>query len=104
MFVLELHNESDTALVVDQLYRNLAASEAILQKFLNYPTRSNPFVLSVHTRSEVMAAVQAQGRSNPVFADVLPGLLFATLDDLQANFATAWKYADGGEVGMFKDQ
>lgn len=103
LFVLELHNETDTGLVVDQLYRNFAASEAILAKFPHYQTRNNPFVLSVHTRPEVLTATKAQVLANPVFADVLPGLVFAQLDELKAEFTSAWHYVDGRTVTLFKD-
>ncbi len=102
LFVLELHGEgSETALVIDQLYRNFTAAPAILAKFPHYETSNNTFVLSVHTRPEVLATVKTQVLTNPVFADVLPGLFFAQLDHLKTDFSAAWHYADGRLVEMF---
>ncbi len=73
LFVLELHHRSSTAQVVDQLYRNFCASEAILTK-TGYQTPFDPFVLSTHTHEPTRKAVEKKVRIDPIFADVRLGL------------------------------
>lgn len=102
LFVVEMHRHTDTKRVIDQLYRNMRAGAAIRAKFPEYETANDPFVMSLYTEANIMRAVQKRIRENPTFAPVLKGIVFARLDDLQTDFAAAWRYADNSPVVLFQ--
>lgn len=101
LFVVEMHRHTDTKRVIDQLYRNMRAGAAIRAKFPEYETANDPFVLSIYTKPEIMRAVQKRIATNPSFAPVLKGVLFASLEELKSDFENAWEYADKSDVPLF---
>ncbi|MEP1522621.1 hypothetical protein [Ascidiaceihabitans sp.] len=82
IYVLELHHRTPTKLVVDQLYRNFRAARVIGAKFSDYPTGSDPYVLSVFTNQAELAAVKRRLDGNDVFETVQRGLISCSMTEL----------------------
>jgi len=102
LFVLELHRRTPTKKVVEQLYRNFKATEAINNRFADYPTQNDPFILSVFSKTEDMRPVMNLIRETPAFGSVLEGIFFTSLARLSHDFSTAWAYADNRPVTIFR--
>lgn len=101
LFVLELHRRTETRKVVEQIYRNFKAMDAINVRFADYPTQNDPFMLSVFSDPGDMPRVKKMVRETRAFDPVLKGLMFASLDELGREFASAWAYADNRTANLF---
>lgn len=82
IYILELHHKTPTKLVVDQLYRDFRASQIIREKFADYPTKNDPFVLSTFVKSDELTATKTRLESNRLFKPVRKGWLSCSLDTL----------------------
>lgn len=102
IFVLELHHRTPTKLVIDQLYRNFCAAKAIRAKFPDFSVNNDPYVLSVHATPNTQKAVMGRVLSSNVFEQVQNGLFFALLANLNQKFDSAWAYANGEPVTLFR--
>jgi len=84
IYLVELHHKTPTAQIVDQLYRNFRAAQAVKAKFPDYPLTHDPYVLSVFTNPEDMKAVQERIKCEQAFDAVRQGLHMTTLDQVAA--------------------
>lgn len=82
IYILELHHRTPTKLVVEQLYRDFRAARMIREKFSDYLTKSDPYVLSVFTDKADLIPVKKQVDTAAVFEPVRAGLIFAEIPTL----------------------
>lgn len=100
LFALEMHMDRPPGEIVRQLEGHVDALRIGTLPRL-YGCRESNLVLSVYENPETLEKVCGRIRASHHFEGYMGAFAFASLDDVRADFANAWKKADGTPSKVF---